>query len=90
MRITQTSRRTCDRCFFKEAHQYQVRCATMGATETEGAMSPQVISEVAKALRLTRRYRGSRFAYDELEYAAILLEEKLQAQPRPDQGYGRY
>ena len=53
-------------------------------------MSPQVISEVAKALRLTRRYRGSRFAYDELEYAAILLEEDLPEKTRPNQGYGRY
>ena len=69
-------------------HLQMIRCATMGATEREGAMSPEVMSEVGKALRLARRY-GGRFGQDELEYAAALLGEELPYKPRPTQGYGR-
>ena len=60
----------------------------MGATEREGAMSPEVMSEIGRALRLARRY-GGRFAQDELEYAAALLGEELPDHPRPSMGYRR-
>lgn len=42
----------------------------MEITETERAL---VVNEALKALRLSRRYRGSKFGNDELEYANILL-----------------
>ena len=40
-----------------------------------------VMREVVKALRNARKYRGSWFGDEELEYAALLLGEELPYYP---------